>query len=121
MRRTTFLQCLDQKIGPYFVMEDRRGQLAGCGGYVEHRGRLATAGLIWGMISRDLHGQGFGTYLLAGRLERIRAESRFSDVRIETTPMSQGFFAGFGFLPVRIQPNGFGQGYDLVEMSLALR
>lgn len=114
-----FLRCIDQEIDPYFVLEDGRGQLAGYGGYAVHPAMPATAGLTWGMIRRDLHGQGLGRCLLTGRLERIRAEGRFTEVRIETTPMSRGF-ARFGFLPIRTQSNGFGRGYDLVEMSLSI-
>ena len=80
----------------------------------------ATAGLTWGLIRRDLHGRGLGTHLLAGRLDRIRADGRFTQVLVETTPMSRGFFERFGFAPLRMQADGFGPGYDLVEMSLTL-
>lgn len=118
--RDDFLQCIDGHAGPYFVLEDDRGQLLGCGGYAVHPGVPATAGLTWGLIRRDLHGRGLGTHLLAGRLDRIRADGRFTQVLVETTPMSRGFFERFGFAPLRMQADGFGPGYDLVEMSLTL-
>jgi N-acetylglutamate synthase-like GNAT family acetyltransferase len=114
-----FLECIDEDIGPYFVLEDAEGQALGCGGYAAHPDWPATAALTWGMIRRDLHGRSLGTHLLAGRLDRIRMDGRFDKVRIETTPMSRGFFERFGFAALRTEPDGFGQGYDLVEMLLA--
>ena len=118
--RSDFLSCFDEDIGPYFVL-DSGGQAIGCGGYAMHPEMPASVSLTWGMVRRDLHGQGLGSQLLTGRLERIRTEGRLAQVRIETTPMSAGFFARFGFIPVRTVANGFGEGYDLIEMSLALR
>lgn len=115
-----FLECIDTDVGPYFVLEDARGAAIGCGGYAAHPRMRAAASLVWGMVRRDLHGQGMGTLLLRARIEQIRAEGRFGQVLVETTPMSRDFFARFGFVVLRLQPEGFGPGYDLVEMSLAL-
>ncbi|GHH48978.1 GNAT family N-acetyltransferase [[Pseudomonas] boreopolis] len=117
--RGDFLDSLDEDGLRYFVLEDSRGELLGCGGYAPHP-EPSAAGLVWGMVRRDLHAHGLGTRLLEERLERIRAEGRFARVLIETTPMSQGFFARFGFVVRRIEPDGFGGGYDLVEMELPL-
>ena len=117
--RTDCLAGIDEEGTRYFVLEDAGGALLDCGGYAAHP-RAGTAGLVWGMIRRDLHGPGPGTRLLAARSARIRAQGRFNCVLVETTPMSQGFFARFGFAVERVEADGFGGGYDLVEMELSL-
>lgn len=117
--RADFLASIDDAEVRYFVLEDERGTALGCGGYAPHP-QAPAAGLVWGMIRREMHGRGLGAHLLARRLERIRAERRYASVLIETTPMSQGFFARFGFVIRRVEPDGFGGGYDLVEMELSL-
>jgi GNAT superfamily N-acetyltransferase len=119
--RQDFLDCIDEEIGPYFVMQNASGELLGCGGYAMHPESPAVASLCWGMVRRDLCGQGLGVRLLEARLECIRAEGRYDTVRIETTPMSRGFFARHGFTVLREEADGFGGGYDLVEMVLDLR
>lgn len=116
-----FLDCIDEEIGSYLVMQDDDGALLGCGGYATHPESPAIASLCWGMVRRDLHGHGLGERLLDARLQRIRADGRYDTVRIETTPMSRGFFARHGFVVVREEADGFGGGYDLVEMALDLR
>jgi len=117
--RADFLAGIDEEGTRHFVLEDAGGALLGCGGYAAHP-RAGAAGLVWGMIHRDRHRLGFGTRLLMACLARIRAEGQFTSVLIETTPMSQGFFAGFSFAVERIEADGFGGGYDLVEMELSL-
>jgi len=86
--RTDCLAGIDEEGTRYFVLEDAGGALLDCGGYAAHP-RAVTAGLVWGMIRRDLHGPGPGTRLLAARSARIRAQGRFNCVLVETTPMSR--------------------------------
>ncbi|MGH8082342.1 MAG: GNAT family N-acetyltransferase [Lysobacter sp.] len=110
-----FLDTLDW-IEDYYVIElDGEGVVA-CGGYAGAKADPSVAVLCWGMVRRDLHRGGLGERLLSERLRRIDADPAFASVKIETTPFSRDFFARYGFVVTRVQPDGFAPGYDLVEM-----
>lgn len=118
--RQDYVSFLKALPGPYFVMEDERGEAVACGGYAAAQQKREIAVLCWGMVRRDLHRHGAGTRLLVERLRRIAAEPSFSVVLIETSQHSRGFFERFGFIAKQVIPNGFAPGIDRVEMELDL-
>ncbi|WP_424949655.1 GNAT family N-acetyltransferase [Deinococcus sp.] len=90
--------------GEYWVME--RGEtVVACGGvWVNAEG---LAGLSWGMVRGDLHGQGLGTRLTVYRLERLRLRPEVWRVRLDTSQHTEAFYAKQGFVAVQRTPEGF--------------
>lgn len=93
--RADFELFLQSPPGHYLVME-HEGEVVGCGGYAfDDTGE--TASLTWGIIRRDLHGNGLGRFLLMYRLREIGKRGTVSRVRLITTPNVCGFFEKQGF------------------------
>ncbi|MBY0504341.1 MAG: GNAT family N-acetyltransferase [Bryobacteraceae bacterium] len=113
--RGRFARFLESPPGTYYVMENN-GDLVGCGGFAA-LGEPETVTLTWGVIRRDLHGQGLGRFLLFYRLKEIGRLAGISQVKLETTPKVAGFFqkAG-GFHITATETDGFGPGLDKVSM-----
>jgi N-acetylglutamate synthase-like GNAT family acetyltransferase len=113
-----YLDDLEER-GPnaeYLVLEADE-KIVACGGYYVSEG---TAGLTWGLVGRDRHGEGFGTNLLRERLHRIARVPNAHEVVLDTTRQSKGFFERFGFEVTKITPDGYGAGLDRVDMRLEL-
>ena len=103
--------------GDYWVME-RGSTVVGCGGvWVGPEGQ---SGLSWGMVRRDLHGQGLGTRLTVFRLERLRARPEVRQVRLDTSQHTETFYARQGFVVIQRTADGFAPGLDEVKMVLEL-
>lgn len=117
--RPEFAEFLATGTDPYFVVTDVQEQVIGCGGYYINRER-ASAGLTWGMVSRGLHRQGGGRFLLLARLQRICQEPDITRVFINTSQHSYGFFEKVGFAVESIIENGFAEGLHEYKMSLSL-
>ena len=103
--------------GPYLVlrMEDR--EIVACGGYAVRE--EANAGdLCWGMVRRDLHGQGLGAALSRLRIDALRADPRVGHVQLNTSQHTVGFYEVLGFRTVGIQSDGYAPGLDRCEMRL---
>lgn len=99
---------------PYFVLQ-KDSAIAACGGYFISKPGHAL--LIWGMVSREEHKQGFGRKLLEYRLNAMPSHVR--SVELDTTPVSFGFFQKFGFVEYGREKDGYGPGLDKVFARLA--
>ncbi|MBB5235246.1 GNAT family N-acetyltransferase [Deinococcus budaensis] len=107
------------EFGEYFVLEDT-GRVVACGGvWLDLARPERSAGLSWGMVAREAHRRGYGSKLLAFRLERLR-ELGAREAHLDTTPQSASFFARFGFREVGRVPGGYGPGLDRVDMVAEL-
>lgn len=105
--------------GEYFVLEDG-GRVMACGGvWLDPDSSERPAGLSWGMVARNTHRQGYGSELLAFRLERLRALGA-TEAHLDTSQHSAPFFGRFGFREVRRVPGGYGPGLDRVDMVAKL-
>jgi N-acetylglutamate synthase-like GNAT family acetyltransferase len=116
--RSAFAKFLDNRPGPYFVVEEH-GTVVACGGWAIESQDVAV--LTWGMIRRDLHRRGIGRRLIHHRLAAIRADGCANTVRVRTVQLVQEFFAREDFAVTGVVPNGFGQGLDQVTMELRLQ
>ncbi len=119
--RSDFAEFLADVRWPYFVVE-RPGagsvnEIVACGGYFVRPG-TTEAILVWGMVRRDLHGGGIGTYLTRERLERL-AQQGVASVRIVTSQYTRAFYERLGFAEQNLEPDGFGPG--LHKYTLVLR
>ncbi|MES0867999.1 GNAT family N-acetyltransferase [Pseudovibrio sp. SCP19] len=108
-----FAQDLKRLSDPYFVAV-KAGQVVGSGGYF--RGAKGV-GLSWGMVRRDLHGQGIGKALVQYRLERIAEDCPDQAVHIDTSQHTRPFYEKMGFIAERVEENGYGPGLHKVLMK----
>ena len=105
---------LDKPIGSYFVME-LAGSIVACGGcYVRDR----TGRLSWGMVSIENHRASIGSILLAWRIDHLFRLPEVSDIAIDTSQHTAGFYLRHGFRITGQVSDGFGLGIDQVSMSL---
>lgn len=108
-----FLEFVESDAGPYLVAIDGE-QVIGCAGYA-FRGMVGD--LCWGMVHRDHQGRGVGARLLLHRVEAMSGTA--TRIRLETTPETETFFARYGFSVAERVVDGYGEGFDKVEMTLA--
>jgi GNAT superfamily N-acetyltransferase len=98
----------------YEVLEVE-GTLAGCGGFEVLEG---CGYLCWGIVDRARTGQGLGRAILERRLELLKAwpvERVFCD----TAPVTEAFYARFGFKTFFRKPDHWSAGIDLAAMELS--
>lgn len=113
-----FARFLDQdaEAWSYQVIE-RSNRVVACGGYaVDPQG--LTASLCWGMVARELQGTGLGSRLTEARLRAAAATPGVTQVRIDTSQHTHGFYRRFGFTVENIVPDGYGPGLDRWDMLL---
>jgi ribosomal protein S18 acetylase RimI-like enzyme len=103
----------------YFVILDK-GQAVACGGF-DIEGESNRVSLIWGMVHRRLHGQGYGTALLIHRLKALNAHHPDATLMLDTSQNTYRFFEKFGFGVEQIIPDGYGAGLDQYDMTLYMR
>ncbi|MCG9895331.1 MAG: GNAT family N-acetyltransferase [Fimbriimonadaceae bacterium] len=92
------------------------GEIVACGGFEVLDG---CGYLCWGIVDRGRAGKGLGRALLERRLELLRSwpvGSVFSD----TAPVTERFFARFGFETFFRRPDHWSPGIDLAAMELSL-
>lgn len=116
--RADFERFLAELPGPYLVVESHSGRILACGGYA--RDSASTAVLTYGMVHADSQHQHIGTRLLEERLNGVRACRNVSAVIINTTQLTEGFFARFGFRTESIALNHYAPGLHGVRMVLRL-
>lgn len=105
---------LEKPSGEYVVMA-QGAHLVACGGcYV----REGVGRLSWGMVAREHHGSALGTQLLVWRIDRLFLRAEISEIAIDTSQHTAGFFARHGFRTTAHVIDGFGAGIDQVSMSL---
>lgn len=113
-----YLGGIDARNAPYLVLT-HNGSVIACGGLINETGKR-QARLAWGMVDRALHGQGVGTRLMQARLALARATPGITELGLETSQHTHGFYAGFGFTVSKITPDGIASGLDRWEMTLRL-
>ncbi|ADO43294.1 GNAT family N-acetyltransferase [Ketogulonicigenium vulgare] len=104
---------------PYIVLE-QAGRIIACGGLQVLADQRASF-LSWGMVARDLQGQGIGRHLTMARIALARATEGVDKITLNTSQHTQGFYARFGFTPVKVTLDGYGPGLDRWDMVLDLR
>jgi len=98
-----------------FLVAEVDGVVVACGGsyFRDEVGRLC-----WGMVMQAMHHSSIGTALLCRRVDQLFARFETSEVTIDTSQHSAGFFAHFGFRITQVVTDGFANGIDQVSMSL---
>lgn len=116
--RSEYREFLADLPGPYLVVSDGRDRIVACGGYAAST--RAVVDLCWGMVRRDLHGQGLGRMLTKARLDRALADPSVESVALSTSQLTTGFYERLGFRIVEVRPDGYGPGLDRCDMRLDL-
>ena len=101
----------------YRVIENEGGELLGCGGYYLNLDQT-EARFAWGMIRRELHQSGIGTYLAMQRIEEIKANYPLAEITLATSQHTVPFYVQLGFEVLDIIPSGFAPKLDKYEMKL---
>lgn len=114
--RVAFEAFLDDLPGPYFVCEPA-GRIVACGGYAMAEGGR-RADLCWGMVHRRMHRQGLGQTLARYRIDRALRHPGLSEIALQTSQHTSDFYGSLGFEVVDIEPDGFGEGMDRLDMRL---
>jgi predicted GNAT family N-acyltransferase len=105
-----------QPIGSYFVML-KDDQIIGCGGF-EISADGTEAGLTWGMVTREAHGQGWGRLLLIYRISALWGRAPHALVIINTSQHTAPFFEKYGFIAIETHLDHFAPGLHEVIMIL---
>lgn len=101
---------------PFWVMQ-HEGSIIGCGGVFLSQPSdpvdfADEVGFGWGMVARDLHGQGFGKALSQHRLQYLHQHHPNRPIVLRTSQHTYPFFEKLGFVVHQMLPDGFGQGMD---------
>jgi predicted GNAT family N-acyltransferase len=100
-------------VSSYFVLLDN-GEVVACGGYERYQEEII---LTWGMVRRDLQGQGYGNELTKFRLNAINAEYPNRTIKIDTSQYSKGFYENRGFIIQDVEKDDFSPGLDKYIMT----
>lgn len=116
--REDFAAFLDRHAADWaFQVIERDGRVVACGGHkVASDG--VTAGFCWGMVDRALHRAGLGRALTEARLRAARATPGVTQVCLDTSQHTRGFYERFGFVVEAVVADGYGAGLDRYDMRL---
>lgn len=117
--RDDFVAFLEALPGPYLVLVDPAGVIVGCGGYARVAG-TGRADLCWGMVSRSVHRKGLGKRLTRARIDRILEDPTVTEVVLNTSQHTVGFYERLGFETVSVIRDGYAPGLDRCDMRLAV-
>lgn len=117
--REEFEVFLEAPPGPYYVLVEPGGTVAGCGGYAVDE-NSAVADPCWGMVDRTRHGHGLGRVLTERRIEAIRDDGRARSIALHTSQHTARFYERMGFRTTRVRLHGYAPGLDRHDMVMEL-
>lgn len=115
--REEFAAFLGALPGPYLVLVDAVGEVVGCGGYARVAG-TGRADLCWGMVANSAHRKGLGRALTQARIDRVLADPAVTEIVLNTSQHTVGFYERMGFETVAVTPDGYAPGLDRHDMRL---
>ena len=108
---------LSQEGVNYYLFFNSEEKLLASGGY-EYEKALNSIMLTWGMVDRNIHRQGYGTYMTEYRLKKIKTEFPGLNIILNTSQYTFKFYKKFGFELIKIKKDGYGKGLDRYDMLL---
>ncbi|MEQ8359247.1 MAG: GNAT family N-acetyltransferase [Cytophagales bacterium] len=99
----------------YFVLKIEN-RIVACGGIYEDD--IDIAGLSWGMVHRDFHHKGIGSFFTRYRIEKLKEIFPEHRYKIETSQHTFKFYLKMGFEMSHQVKDGFGLGLDKIVMWL---
>ena len=110
-----FIEWLEKYNRPSYSVLEENGKVIACGG-IFYDSALNSAGLAWGMVHNDRHGQGIGLHLTQFRLAQIEDTFPGLEQNLRTSQYTYRFYEKLGFEVQKVMTNGFSKGLDLYEM-----
>ena len=101
---------------PYYVFRSD-GEVVACAG-IYHDSGQNKAGMAWGMVRNDRHGQGIGRFMTQFRIDRMNELYPGTVQHLGTSQHTFRFYEKLGFRVVNMTPDGFGAGMDRYDMVL---
>lgn len=109
----------NDKLNPNYHVVLSGNMIVGCGGF-GYRLDSDEITLIWGLIHRDFHRQGFGREFLKFRLDKLHEIYPGRPVLIDTTQFSAPFFEKYGFERISRTDDYYSPGLHRIDMKLNL-
>jgi len=99
----------------YYVLE-HDGKIIACGGFYIMKDK-PNANMVWGMVDKQYHRQGYGSQLFQYRLEKIKKIFPQHSATLNTSQHTYRFFMQYGFAVTKITKDGYGKGLDRYDMK----
>lgn len=113
-----FKNYLNKELEDYFIIE-KEGKIVGCGGLNYGSTDRTVAGLSWGMIHPDFHGQGLGTILAQHRITFVQEHhSEVAIIRVRTSQHTYRFYEKMGFTLEEVTRGYWAKDLDLYDMKM---
>ena len=112
-----FAAFIERGEGQYLVIEDGDGHAIACGGLAIEG---TEARLCWGLVAEQLHRRGVGRLLLDVRLAMACGTPGVTEVTMDTSNETAGFFERHGFTTIHVIENYHRPGLHRHDMQLAL-
>ena len=91
--------------------------IIGCGG-INIKDDPNLAYLSWDIIHPDFHKKGYGSELLAFRINQIKTWKNIHTIKVRTSQLTYPFYQKHGFTLTHQKKDFWAPGFDLYEMAL---
>jgi N-acetylglutamate synthase-like GNAT family acetyltransferase len=98
----------------WVILKDEK--IVGCGGIFVSDDKK-EGGFAWGMIHKDLHGQGIGREFGKFRIKELQRMTNYR-IRLCTSQHTFRFYEKLGFETYKFKKDGFSKGLDRYDMVL---
>lgn len=99
----------------FYVLENDK-QIIACGGFYIVKDKL-NANMVWGMVDKRYHRQGFGRELFQYRVAQIQKLFPKHSIVLDTSQHTYNFFTRLGFSVTKITQDAYGHGLDRYDMT----
>lgn len=113
-----FQSYLDEKSAGNYFLVLAQGAVIACGGIWAREDGVGR--LVWGMVERGHHREGYGRALIEYRLKLLAENPGVKRIQVDTSQHNPGFFAKFGFRELQKTADAFAPGLDSHVMQLTL-
>lgn len=110
---------LENEIERYYVLEVE-SKVIGGGGINIGEDKI-TGKISWDLLHPDYQGQGFGTFLLKYRIERLREFKDLQEITVRTSQLAYKFYEKSGFKLTEKVEDYWAKGFDLYKMVLRVK
>ena len=100
----------------FFFVSVLDGKIIACGGFYIVKDK-PNANMVWGMVHKKYHRQGFGRQLFKFRVEQINKLFPKHSIVLDTSQHTFNFFKQLGFSVTKITQDAYGLGLDRYDMT----
>jgi N-acetylglutamate synthase-like GNAT family acetyltransferase len=113
-----FENYLNFELEHYFVIQDHELILA-CGG-INFKGTTDQAWLSWDIVHPNFQSKGLGIMLVNHRIELVKRMPQIHTLWVRTSQTASKFYEKKGFKILKLVPDFWAKGFDLVEMKMEM-